>query len=98
MGRGDRLLGPEPVDQLSDGTTAYMTPSHPPAEADAPPATIWQAIRFDLVVFALATGGLVVNLVSPDSLSPALMVLFGLAMGWIGYRMFRKIQLVRART
>ncbi|MFN2319728.1 MAG: hypothetical protein ABR500_08615 [Dermatophilaceae bacterium] len=74
-------------------------PPHPSDEgaADADePATVWAAIRLDLIPLVLALGALVVNLVSPDSLSPALTPLLLLAIAWVAYRIYRKVQAVHA--
>lgn len=62
------------------------------------PATVWAAIRLDLIPLVLATAALVLNIVSPDALSPGLTPLLLVAIGWVAYRMYRKVQEVRART
>lgn len=66
-----------------------------PDDEPRPPATVWEAIRWDLLVFGLATAAFIVNAVSPDALSPALMLAFFVAMVWIAYRIHRKIQAFR---
>lgn len=68
------------------------------ADEPKPPATTWEAIRWDLVVFLLATAGFVVNYLSPDALSPALMLAFFIAMVWVAYRMHTKLQALRNRS
>jgi len=66
-------------------------------EEPAEPKTVWEAIRLDLIPLVLAVGALVVNVVSPDVLSPGLAPLLFLAAAWVAYRIHRKVQAVRAR-
>ena len=66
-------------------------------EAAAEPTTVWAAIRLDLIPLVLALGALAVNLVRPDALSPALTPLLFVAIGWVAYRIYRKVEAVRAR-
>lgn len=83
-----------------------MPPSTAPRDASGrnpgakptEPTTIWQAIKWDVVVLVAALTALVANLLIPDTLSPGLAPLLFLAAAWVGYRMFRKIQAVRARA
>lgn len=79
-----------------------MTNRPPPPDDDAgeeatEPTTVWAAIRLDLIPLVLALAALVVNLVSPDALSPALTPLLLVAIGWVAYRIHRKVQAVRDR-
>lgn len=78
-----RTLGPEPGG-TADGEQAE-------------PTTVWAAIRLDLVPLVLAVGALVVNVISPDVLSPGLAPLLLIAAAWVAYRIYRKVQAVRAR-
>lgn len=66
-------------------------------EEGTAPTTVWAAVRFDLIPLVLALGALVVNMVSPDALSPALTPLLFVAIAWVAYRIHRKVQTVRAR-
>ena len=69
-----------------------------PAEESSRPATKWEVIRWDLLVFLLATAGFVVNYLSPDALSSALMLAFFLAMVWVAYRIHTKLQSLRGTS
>ena len=76
-------------------------PPSPGADDDAVddgPTTVWAAIRLDLIPLVLAAAALVVNLVSPDALSPGLTPLLLVAIGWVAYRIHRKVQAVRTRA
>lgn len=59
--------------------------------------TLWQAIKWDVVVLALALAALLANLLIPDALSPGLTPLLFLAAAWVGYRIYRKVQAIRER-
>lgn len=61
------------------------------------PTTVWQAIRWDVLVLVLALAALLANLLLPDALSPGLAPLMLAAAAWVGYRIFKKIQVVRAQ-
>lgn len=61
-------------------------------DGSAEPPTVWAEIRLDLLVVVLALIALVVNLVSPDALSPALTPVLLIATGWVAYRIFRKVR------
>jgi hypothetical protein len=84
--------GPVP-DVAARGPVPDGTAEGEPAE----PRTVWEAIRLDLIPLGLALGALVVNVVSPDVLSPGLAPLLFIAAAWVGYRIYRKAEAVRAR-
>ena len=56
------------------------------------PPNRWVLLRWDLLVFALAAVGFVVNWLRPYELSSTMLVVFGAAMLWVGYRMYLKLQ------
>jgi hypothetical protein len=84
-------------DPAPDGTASDPVPDGTAdGEEQTEPKTVWQAIRLDLIPLVLALGALVVNVVSPDVLSPGLAPLLFLAAAWVAYRIYRKVEAARA--
>lgn len=61
--------------------------------ADEPrpcPPNRWVLLRWDLLVFAIAAVGFIVNLVWPYEISEAMLVVFGFAMLYVAYQIVQK--------
>ena len=56
------------------------------------PPNKWVLLRGDLLVVVLALAGLLVNWWRPYELSDVMMIAFGVAILWVGYRMYLKNQ------
>ena len=78
--------------------TSGPRPPRRPARADVPaeplqrPPNKWVLLRGDLLVLVLAAIGLLINWWRPYELSDVMMVGFGVAIVWVGYRMWLKNQ------
>jgi hypothetical protein len=88
---GDSAADPGELDAAGDGGPV------PERARDAPPATLVEAIRWDVIVLLVAVIALLGNIVVPDELSPALTGFLALAVLWVGYRIVVKVRAFRSR-
>jgi hypothetical protein len=79
------------IDTPGDGEPA------PERTPEPPPATLVEAIRWDVIVLLVAVIALLGNIVVPDELSPALTGFLALAVLWVGYRVVVKVRAFRSR-
>lgn len=88
----------QPTPASGDDAPGDDAPKNSAPEDETEPPTVWGAIRVDLVPFVLAVLALAVNVLSPDALSPALTPVLLVAIGWVAYRIYRKVRAVLSRA
>lgn len=75
-----------------------QSPKSGRSQEPAQPTSIWREIRWDVPVLILAAAAFLINLLNPELSSAVMLAVFGVAMGWVGYRIYQKIQAVRSQS
>ncbi|MBC7309867.1 MAG: hypothetical protein GXY39_04140 [Actinomycetales bacterium] len=74
------------------------TGDQPAPSGEPEQGSLWQEIKWDVVVLAFGVAALLANLLIPDALSPGLAPLLFLAVAWVAYRISQKVRARREGT